>query len=136
MTKELEQTWHAMLSLTSPESPTVACDAPVEREKRPRDDNHPWKVGWCPDERRLDCCADVLEGSAECTTFRPMKKLNHSGRYVVPRLSGVDSTIPATSRALVQAGRELSPAVTEAEIAPVPPKEMFFRQESRGHEFE
>ena len=44
-----------------------------------------------------------------------------SGRNVVPRLSGVDSTIPGTPRALVQAGRELSPAVTEAEIAHVPP---------------
>ena len=44
-----------------------------------------------------------------------------SGRNVVPRLSGVDSTITATPRALVQAGRELSPAATEVEIVPVPP---------------
>ena len=52
MTKELEQTWHARLSLKPPESLTVACDAPVEREKRPRDDSDPWRVGWCPDEHR------------------------------------------------------------------------------------
>ena len=44
-----------------------------------------------------------------------------SGRNVVPRLSGVDSTIPATPRALVQVGRELSPAVTEAETVFPPP---------------
>ena len=43
-----------------------------------------------------------------------------SGRNVVPWLSGGDSTIPATRRALVQAGRELSPAVTEAETVLVP----------------
>ena len=49
------------------------------------------------------------------------KPLIPSGRNVVPRLSGVDSTIPATPRALVEAGRELSPAVTEKEIVPVPP---------------
>ena len=44
-----------------------------------------------------------------------------SSRNVVPRLSGVDSTIPATPRALVQVGRELSPAVTEAETVLPPP---------------
>ena len=41
LTKELEQTWHAMLSLKPPESPTVACDALVEREKSARDDSDP-----------------------------------------------------------------------------------------------
>ena len=30
----------------------VARDAPVEREKRPRDDNNPWPASWCPDHRR------------------------------------------------------------------------------------
>ena len=46
------KTWHAILSLKPPEFPTAACDAPVEREKRPRDDSDPWRVGWCPDVRR------------------------------------------------------------------------------------
>ena len=32
---------------------------PVEREKRPRDDSDPWRVGWCPDEhRRLEMLGD------------------------------------------------------------------------------
>ena len=38
MTRELGQTWHGMLSVNSLASSTVACDAPVEREKRPRGD--------------------------------------------------------------------------------------------------
>ena len=41
-----------MLSLRPSESPSVACDAPVEREKRPRDDSDPWRVDWCPGEQR------------------------------------------------------------------------------------
>ena len=52
MTKELEQIWRAMLSLKPPESSTVACGVPVEREKRPRDDSDPWSVDWRPDEHR------------------------------------------------------------------------------------
>ena len=48
-----------MLSLKPPESPTVACDAPVEREEETRDDSDPWRVGWCLDEhRRPDILGD------------------------------------------------------------------------------
>ena len=34
-----------MLNLKPPES-SCACDAPVERSKRPRDDSDPWSVAW------------------------------------------------------------------------------------------
>ena len=48
-----------MLNLKPPESSCACCDAPVEREKRPRDDSDPWTVAWCPDEhRRLEILGD------------------------------------------------------------------------------
>ena len=54
--KEFEQSWHVMLN---PESLCVSCDAPVEREKRPRDDNDPWTVAWCLEEHhRLETLGD------------------------------------------------------------------------------
>ena len=68
-----------------------------------------------------DCCADVLEDHRVHDISSDEEPLVPSSRNVVPRLSGVDSTIPATSRTLVQAGRELSPAVTEIGFAPDPP---------------
>ena len=37
LTKEFQHSWHVLLNLKPPESPSV-CDAPVERVKRPRDD--------------------------------------------------------------------------------------------------
>ena len=59
LTKEFEQSWHVMLNLKPPESSCVSCDAPAEREKRPRDDSDPWTVAWCPDKhRRLEILGD------------------------------------------------------------------------------
>ena len=47
-----------MLNFKPPES-TCVSDAPVEREKIPRDDSDPWNVAWCPDEhRRLEILGD------------------------------------------------------------------------------
>ena len=43
LTKGFEQAWHAMLNTKPPES-SCACDATVERSKRPRDDSDPWSV--------------------------------------------------------------------------------------------
>ena len=45
MTNEFEHSWHVMLKLKPPES-LCACDVPVERSKRPRDDSDPWNVAW------------------------------------------------------------------------------------------
>ena len=43
-----------MLNLKPPES-SCACDVPVERSKRPRDDSGPWNVAWPSDtHRRLE----------------------------------------------------------------------------------
>ena len=37
----------------------MSCDAPVEREKRPRNDSDPWTVAWCLHEhRRLEILDD------------------------------------------------------------------------------
>ena len=48
-----------MLNLKPHESSCMSFDAPVEREKRPRDDSDPWTVAWCPDEhRRLEILGD------------------------------------------------------------------------------
>ena len=58
MTKEFEHSWHVMLNLKPPES-SCACDAPVERSKRPRDDSDPWNVAWPSDtHRRLEVLGD------------------------------------------------------------------------------
>ena len=47
-----------MLNLKPPES-SCACDAPVERSKRPRDDSDPWSVAWPSDtHRRLEVLGD------------------------------------------------------------------------------
>ena len=47
-----------MLDLKPPESST-ACDAPVERVKRPRHDSDPWHVAWSSDtHRRLEVLGD------------------------------------------------------------------------------
>ena len=47
-----------MLNLKPPES-SCACDAPVERSKRPRDDSDPWNVAWPSDtHRRLEVLGD------------------------------------------------------------------------------
>ena len=43
LTKEFEHSWHAMLNLKPLES-SCACDVPVERSKRPRDDSDPGMV--------------------------------------------------------------------------------------------
>ena len=43
LTKEFEHSCHVMLNLKPPES-ACACDVPVERSKRPRDDSDPWNV--------------------------------------------------------------------------------------------
>ena len=59
LTKEFEHSWHVMLNFKPPES-TWVCDAPVEREKRPRDDSDPWNVAWCLDDhRRLEILGDT-----------------------------------------------------------------------------
>ena len=52
--------WHAMLNLKSPESTaTASCDAPVEREKRPRDYSDSWTMSWSLDKcRRLEILGD------------------------------------------------------------------------------
>ena len=64
LTKEFEHSWHVvhswhvMLNLKPPESPCV-CDAPVEREKRARDDSDPWNAAWSPDKHlRLENLGD------------------------------------------------------------------------------
>ena len=47
-----------MLDLKPPES-SCACDGPVERSKRPRDDSDPWSVAWPSDtHRRLEILED------------------------------------------------------------------------------
>ena len=47
-----------MLNLNPPES-SCACDVPVERSKRPRDDSDPWNVAWPSDtHRRLEVLGD------------------------------------------------------------------------------
>ena len=47
-----------MLNLKAPES-LSACDFPVERSKRPRDDSEPWNVAWPSDaHRRLEVLGD------------------------------------------------------------------------------
>ena len=47
-----------MLNLKPPES-SCACDALVERSKRPRDDSDPWNVAWPSDaHRRLEVLGD------------------------------------------------------------------------------
>ena len=47
-----------MLNLKPPES-SCACDVPVERSKRPRDDSDPWNVAWPSDtHRRLEVLGD------------------------------------------------------------------------------
>ena len=60
LTEELEHVWHALLNLKSSESTaTAACDAPVEREKRPQDDSDPWTMSWALDKcRRLENLGD------------------------------------------------------------------------------
>ena len=59
LTKGLENCWHAMLSLKPPDLPSLSCDAPVQREKRPREDSSPWIVEWSHDEhRRLEILGD------------------------------------------------------------------------------
>ena len=58
LTKEFEHSWHVMLNLKPLES-SCACDVPVERSKRPRDDNDPWNVAWPLDtHRRLEILVD------------------------------------------------------------------------------
>ena len=58
LTKEFEHSWHVMVNLKPPESPSV-CDAPVERAKRPRDDSDPWNVAWSSKtHRRLEVLGD------------------------------------------------------------------------------
>ena len=58
LTEEFEHSWHAMLNLKPPES-SCACDVPVERSKRPRDDSDPWNVAWPSDiHRRLEVLGD------------------------------------------------------------------------------
>ena len=58
LTKEFEHSWHIMLNLKPPES-SYACDVPVERSKRPRDDSDPWNVAWPSDtHRRLEVLGD------------------------------------------------------------------------------
>ena len=47
-----------MLNLKPPES-SCACDVPVERSERPRDDSDPWNVAWPSDtDRRLEVLGD------------------------------------------------------------------------------
>ena len=47
-----------MLNLKPSES-SCACDAPIERSKRPRDDSDPWSVAWPSDtHRRLEVSGD------------------------------------------------------------------------------
>ena len=63
LTKEFEHSWHVMLNLKPLES-SCACDVPVERSKRPRDDNDPWNVAWPLDtHRRLEVLGDNKVGS-------------------------------------------------------------------------
>ena len=58
LTKEFEYSWHVVLNLKPPES-SSACDVPVERSKRPRDDSDPWNVAWPSDtHRRLELLGD------------------------------------------------------------------------------
>ena len=50
-----EQAWHAM----KPPDSSCACDALVERSKRPRYDSDPWSAAWPPDtHRRLEVLGD------------------------------------------------------------------------------
>ena len=52
--EEFGRSWHVMLNLKQTES-SKACDVPVERSKRSRDDNDPWNVAWSSDtHRRLE----------------------------------------------------------------------------------
>ena len=54
LTKKFEHSWHVMLNLKPLES-SCACDVPVERSKRPRDDRDPWHVARPSDtHRRLE----------------------------------------------------------------------------------
>ena len=58
LTKEFEHSRHAMLNLKPPES-SCACDVPVERSRRPRDDSDPWNVAWPSDTYgRLEVLGD------------------------------------------------------------------------------
>ena len=58
LTKEFEHCWYFMLNLKPPES-ACACDVPVERSERPRDDSDPWNVAWPSDtHRRLEVLGD------------------------------------------------------------------------------
>ena len=58
LTKEFEHSWHVVLNLKPPESP-CACDAPVDRVKRQRDDSDPWSMAWSSDtHRRLEVLGD------------------------------------------------------------------------------
>ena len=52
----MERVWHE----TSPEDQAkAACDVPVEREKRPRDDSDPWTMTWTLGKcRRLEILGD------------------------------------------------------------------------------
>ena len=73
LTKEFWHSWHVMLNLKPPES-SCACDVPVERSKRPRDDSDPWYVGWPSDTHRLEVLVDnklVINGKsrAKSTLF-------------------------------------------------------------------
>ena len=48
-----------MLNFKPPES-SCACDVPVERSKRPRDDSDPWNVAWPSDTHcRLEILGDT-----------------------------------------------------------------------------
>ena len=56
--ERFEHSWHVMLNF-EPHDSACVCDAPVEHEKRPRDDSDPWNVAWCPDEHcRLEVLGD------------------------------------------------------------------------------
>ena len=52
-----------MLNLKQPES-SCACDAPVDRSKRPRDDSDPWNVAW-PSENIVEVVINWMNGAWE-----------------------------------------------------------------------
>ena len=97
LTKKLEQTWHAMLSLKPPESPTVACDALVDCEKRARDYSDPWRVGcwvngawWVKGHEHAEVVKRVVDQFASGTWVA------YFGREQT-RLIGADTSIVSTT---------------------------------------
>ena len=55
----LQQYGESIEKLSQQDKLQRACDAPVERSKRPRDDSDPWSVAWPSDtHRRLEVLGD------------------------------------------------------------------------------